>query len=131
MAQLDECKLNEKLLVGGDAVVEVGSVAEVHGTVKELRRAILRLKGHGVAHVVGGFQQAYCLWVFRHHKVAEMTGEAVDEKLRVEAFVAYFLIYKESLLHVSAEESVDEACIVFVVEYVKVFDGRLVGDVAT
>ena len=74
MAQLDERKLNEKLLVGGDAVVEVGSVAEIHGAVKELRRAILRLKGHGVAHVVGGFQQAYCLWVFRHHKVAEMTG---------------------------------------------------------
>jgi hypothetical protein len=57
LAQLDQCKLDEELLVGCYAVVKVGIIAQIHGLIQELGRALLRYLCHCLSRFFIGFEQ--------------------------------------------------------------------------
>ena len=93
MAYPGERELYEELLVGGFTIIEVSLVAKIHDPVDKLgvtlgSRLSERLSSLGI-----GLEKRHGGRVARHHEVAHIVGQSVDEKLRIEALVANLLVY--------------------------------------
>ena len=130
LAQLDKRQLHHKLLVGGSAVVYVASVAKVEGAIVEFRVELARLFDESLRHLVAHLEQALCGWGESHQHIANVLRQAIYEEERVEASVADFLIYEQSLGNIAGAERLHQAEVVVVVEHIEVVDGTLVGDIA-
>ena len=130
LAQLDERQFHQQAFVAAGAVVQVAVVAQLHGAVEERQGTLLGLLAIALADAGPHLQQRQSDGIFADQQVAEVRGEAGDEVAALEALAQHLVEQQEGVADAVLQQLVGQAEVVFVVQYVEVFDDALVGDAA-
>ena len=130
LCHLDKRELNEQTFVGTGPIVDIALVHDLERLIEERRGAFLSLCLETLALRLADLQEGDGLRVFRHHHIAHVAGQSVNQMTAIEALGQNLVKQNHDVGSLVLDSEVDDSEIVLSIKHIEVFNDFLIRDVA-